>query len=378
MEKVKNKAGSRRIIHVILTTVAIFIIGYLVTLPNSSKEMMDHSATSEHDDHTSMNQADMELLMKLPLLGPDDRVSLHSVEKDGFKEFHLSVDEIRWEYSKGKFVHAWAYNGQIPGPEIRVNEGDKIRIIVENNLPYKKGTTIHWHGIRLPENNADGVPGLTQQPIKPGETFSYEYTAKNAGTHFYHSHGSSSKDVAMQDDMGLTGPLIVLPKDITDIRHPSNYDREYVFMLDEWAIDEKGENQAVHMVSEGGEHVHGEGTGHDYNVFTINGRAFPDTETLSVKEGERVLVRLINSGSKAIHPMHTHGHAFKVIAIDGNIVPGPVQQTMDVITVHPGERRDIEIIADNPGVWLFHCHDTHHAAGGMIMPFFYEGYEPLV
>ena len=129
-------------------------------------------------------------------------------------------------------------------------------------------------------------------------------------------------------------------------------------------------------ISSTGEHVHGSGTGHDFNVFTINGRAFPDTETLLVKEGERVLVRLINSGSAEIHPIHSHGHAFKLIAIDGNIVPEVAQQVMDVISLHPGERRDIEIIADNPGVWLFHCHNEHHASGGMIMKFFYEGYEP--
>ena len=323
------------------------------------------------------NNQDSELLMQLPAITPEDRKILEYVENDGFKEFYMTVDEIRWEYSKNKFVHAWAYNGQIPGPEIRVNEGDKLRIIVKNNLPYGKGTTIHWHGIRLTENEADGVPGLQQYPIKPGETFIYEYTAKNAGTHFYHTHGSSDQDVAMQADMGLTGPLIVLPNDENDIRHPAGYDREYVFMLDEWEINmASGENQAFNMISSTGEHVHGQGTGHNFNVFTINGRAFPDTETLLVKEGERVLIRLINSGSAEIHPMHTHGHAFKLIAIDGNLVPEVAQQMMDVISLHPGERRDIELIADNPGVWLFHCHNEHHASGGMIMGFFYEGYEP--
>jgi manganese oxidase len=363
MEKILKKSYSDFTVIVLVTIVILFSIHFFTL----------QDAVSHNEHGFSMQMAD---LTKFPLQTPADRKPLNYVEKDGYKWFKLSVSEIRWEYMEGKFVHAWAYNGQIPGPEIRVNEGDKIAIIVENNLDYEKGTTIHWHGIRLPENKADGIPGLTQYPIKPGEKFVYKYTAKNAGTHFYHTHGSSYKDVAMQDDMGLTGPLIVLPKNKSDIRHPANYDREYIFMLDEWAVGEQGENQAVHMISDSGEHVHGEGSGHDYNVFTINGRAFPNTEPLFVKEGERVLVRLINSGSKAIHPMHTHGHAFKVIAIDGNIVPEAAQQTMDVITVHPGERRDIEIIADNPGVWLFHCHDTHHASGGMIMPFFYEGYEP--
>jgi FtsP/CotA-like multicopper oxidase with cupredoxin domain len=354
------KKNHKKIVTIVVITVVLLSLGYLFSM---SGHGMDHSAVNED-------------LMKLPLKTPEDRKPLEFVMKDGIKQFELTVEDIRWEYKKGEFVHAWAYNGQIPGPEIRVEEGEKIRILVKNNIDYEEGTTIHWHGIRLPENDMDGVPGLDQYPIKPGETFVYEYTAKNAGTHFYHSHGSSHLDVAMQDDMGLTGPLTVLPKNKMDIRHPFKYDREYIYMLDEWSVAADGENNAVHMLSEDGEHVHGAEGGHEYNVFTMNGRAFPDTEPLMVKEGERILVRLINSGSKEIHPMHTHGHAFKVIAMDGNIVPRAAQLTMDVITLHPGERRDIVIVADNPGVWLFHCHDTHHAAGGMVMPFFYEGYEP--
>jgi manganese oxidase len=349
-----------------ITVATLFLLNFLV-------QNETENSLSSHDDSILSDQ-----LMQIPLHTSEDKIPLESTLVNGFKEFHLSVDEIRWEYSNGKFIRAWAYNGQIPGPEIRVNEGDKLRIYVTNNLPAETGTTIHWHGVRLSENEADGVPGLTQKPILPGETYIYEYTAVNAGTHFYHTHGSSQSDVAMQEDMGLTGPLIILPNNESDIRHPSNYDREYIFMLDEWAVSDIGENQAINMISDNGEHVHGEDTGHDYNIFTINGKTFPGTDTLLVKEGEEVLVRLINSGSKEVHPMHTHGHAFKLIAIDGNIVPESAQLTMDVITLHPGERRDIVIKADNPGVWLFHCHDIHHASGGMIMPFFYEGYEPLV
>ena len=120
-----------------------------------------------------------------PLKTPKDRIEqLPFSIKDGVKEFQLSLDEIRWEYAKGKFVHAWAYNGQVPGPEIRVTEGDKVRVVVKNNLPVP--TSIHWHGVHV-ENSADGIPGLTQYSIKPGETFTYEFTAKNAGTHFYHT-----------------------------------------------------------------------------------------------------------------------------------------------------------------------------------------------
>ncbi len=319
-----------------------------------------------HNGH-SETTISMENLMKLPLKTPTDRIArLNYLEKEGVKEFQLSVDEIRWEYAKGKLVYAWTYNDQIPGPEIRVTEGDKVRVIVKNNL--RVPTSIHWHGVHV-ENKADGIPGLTQHPIKPGETFVYEFTAKNAGTHFYHTHGSSHEDVALQMDMGLSGAFIIEPK--IDVK---KYDREYVYILDEWEITSGGFNKALEMIGQDGEHIHK----HDYNVFTINGRIFPDIDPLMVKENEHILIRLINAGTQEIHPMHTHGHAFKVVAIDGYPVPESAQQIRDNLPVHPGERYDIELVADNPGVWLFHCHHVHHAAAGMILPLFYEGYGPLV
>lgn len=349
---------------IIILIISLFLAGaYFLT----SQEV--------HNNHleTTIN---IEKLTKLPLKAPNDKVErLSYMEKDGIKEFQLSIDEIRWEYGKGKFVHAWAYNGQIPGPEIRVTEGDKLRVVAKNNLPVS--TSIHWHGVHV-ENKADGVPGLTQNAIKPGETFVYEFTAKNAGTHFYHAHGSSHTDVVVQMDMGLSGALIIEPRDSDDVRYPSNYNREYVYILDEWAITPDGLNRAFELVGEHGEHQHGTGEGHNYNIFTINGRIFPDIESLMIKEGERILVRLVNAGTQEIHPMHLHGHAFKVIAIDGYIVPEIAQQTRDTLTVNPGERYDIEIIGNNPGVWLFHCHHVHHASAGMIIPFFYEGYKPLI
>ncbi|MAF59474.1 hypothetical protein CL631_01345 [bacterium] len=315
-------------------------------------------------------------ILSFPKRGPEDRVEkLEYVMKDGVKEFNLSIDEVQWEYADGKYVHVWAFNGQIPGPEIRVTEGDKVRVVVKNNLSYMPGTTVHHHGLLLNGSKFDGVPGLDQYPIKPGETFTYEYTANNAGTHFYHTHGSNHKDVAMQDDMGLSGAFIIEPRNRFDERHSSNYDKEWVYMLDEWAVGDSGVNHALHLMGEDGEHVH-----QTANVFTINGRIFPDNltgeDTIKVDEGDKVLIRLINNGSEAIHPMHTHGHQFELIAIDGNLVPFAARQIMDVITVNPGERRDILMRANNPGTWLFHCHNIHHAMGGMILGFFYNGYEP--
>jgi len=338
------------------------------------------NGNAEHGDMVEKDMEEMEMegmdmsgpqklnekLKYLPKRSPENSIQrLSYVEKDGVKEYYLTVDEVLWEYKEGKYVHVWAYNGQIPGPEIRVKEGDRVRVIVKNNLPVP--TTIHWHGVDV-ENKADGVPGFTQFPIKPGETYNYEYTAKPSGTRFYHSHGSKFGDSVTQVDMGLTGPLIIEPK-----LQGKKYDREYIYLLDEWEIDYDGSNAAFSGL--GDVHIH-ESAKTNYNTFTVNGRVFPDIEPLMVKEGETVLLRLINVGTQEMHPMHTHGHSFKVVAIDGNIVPEVAQQMRDVITVHPAERYDIEIVADNPGAWLFHCHHLHHAAAGMTVAFLYEGFEP--
>lgn len=277
---------------------------------------------------------------------------LSFIEKDGVKEFRLNAEPVQWEYSKGKYVLAWGYNGQVPGPEIRVTEGDNVRIIFTNNLP--KPTTIHWHGLEIP-NSQDGIPGITQEPIQPGESFTYEFTAKPSGTRFYHTHGSGRGDEAEQLDMGLSGAFIIEPK------NKLQYDREYTLILDEW-------NTMNHMS--------GEDMGHmEYNLFTINGKAFPDTEQLKVKQGERVLVRFINAGTSTTHPMHLHGQSFKIVATDGNPVPAGLELTKDTLNIAPGERYDIEINTTNPGAWIIHCHELHHADMGMVIPFVYEGFE---
>lgn len=281
--------------------------------------------------------------------------------KDGVKEFHLTAEPIRWEYAQGKYVDAWGYNGQVPGPEIRVTEGDSIRVVLTNNLP--KPTTIHWHGINVPYQ-MDGVPSVSQEPIPPGERFIYDFNATPAGTRFYHTHGSSHSDEAQQLDMGLSGAFIIEPKE--ENKKSTTYDREYTLVLDEWEITKEGENAAATM-----NHLMSHSM--NYNVFTINGKAYPDTEPLLVKEGEKMLIRLINAGSSVTHPMHLHGHSFKIVAIDGNAVPEAAQLIRDTLPIAPGERYDIEVIANNPGIWVFHCHELHHADGGMIVPLAYEG-----
>jgi len=284
------------------------------------------------------------------------------------KEFTLVAQEVAWELRPGTMVQAWAYNGQVPGPELRVTEGERVKITFTNKLP--GATTIHWHGIDVP-NALDGVPGLTQPAVKPGETFVYEFVATPAGTRFYHTHGSQmGLDEATQMDRGLYGAFIIEPRG----EKPS-YDREYTIILDDWAVEgstasplhkahgsppQTPEEQSPGEVMEA------------YNVFTLNGKAFPATKPLVVRQGERVRLRLINVSSMSFHPMHLHGHQFKVVAADGNPVPEAAQLTKNTITVMPGESYDIEFTANNPGTWLFHCHELHHADRGMATVVQYE------
>ncbi|MBI5798536.1 MAG: copper oxidase [Candidatus Yonathbacteria bacterium] len=305
------------------------------------------------DPRKEYGMMSMNMGQKAATKGPADRTPLPFTEKGGVKEFKLNAQAVNWEYAQGKTVVAWGYNGQVPGPEIRVTEGDTVRIAFTNELPV--ATTIHWHGIDVP-NAQDGIPGVTQKAIEPGSTYIYEFVATPAGTHMYHTHGSSAMmDEAEQLDMGLAGSFIVEPKSYT-----SKPDKEYTIVLDEWNTSGMGMGGSAGAMKM------------EYDTYTINGRAFPNTEPLNVKKGDRVRLRLINAGTSTIHPMHLHGYQFKVVATDGNPVPEAAQLTRNTLPIHPGETYDIEFIANNPGTWLFHCHELHHADGGMIMPIVVE------
>ena len=244
-------------------------------------------------------------------------------EMDGdVKVFKLTCQVVNWEYAPGERTEAWTYNGVVPGPEIRVTEGDKVRVIVTNELP--ESTAVHFHGLVVP-NAMDGVPFITQPPIKPGETFTYEFQIRegNAGSHMYHSHHNS----AVQVTKGLLGAFIVEPKDPST--RPA-YDVEYTMILNDGPI--------------GG--------------YTLNGKSFPATQPLYAKKGQRVLVRFMNEGLM-IHPMHLHGMPQQVIAQDGYLLPQPYM--CDTLNIAPGQRFDVIIEATEVGVWAFHCHILSHA-----------------
>jgi len=264
--------------------------------------------------------------------------------ENGVKVFDLTARPVKWDILKDATVTAWTYNGTVPGPMIRVTEGDKVRVVVKNELP--EPTTVHWHGVQVP-NAMDGVPDVTQKPIQPGETFTYEFEAKPAGTFWYHSH----VDGDVQVSVGLYAPFIIEPKNPIGPRP----DVDVTLMLGEWR-SVGGKTYAAMPMG-----------GMEPNYFTINGKAFPATETINVKKGQRVRLRFIGTG-QFIHPMHLHGMAFKVMTTDGWPVPEAAQVTKDTLSIAPGERYDVEFVADSSGQWMLHCHILHHTTNNNVEP----------
>jgi len=260
---------------------------------------------------------------QVPQLFLNDVLAPLTPEIDGdVKVFRLTVDEIEQKIDELKDpIAALGYNKQTPGPTIRVNQGDKVRAIFTNNL--KETTGIHFHGVEFDDFFQDGVPFVTQLPITPGETYTYEFTARTAGSLMYHSHHNATDQVGR----GLLGAFIVEPKD-----NPVTYDREYIWVS----------NDVL-----GG--------------FTINAHGFPATLPILAAAGETVLVRFMNEGVM-MHPFHSHGFVMKVVARDGHPL-GSAAFECDTLGVNPGERFDAVIKADRPGVWAFHCHVLPHVEG---------------
>lgn len=283
-------------------------------------------------------------------------------DEQSVKEFNLTAQETEVELQPGTKVKAWTYNGIMPGPEVRVTEGDLVRVTFTNELP--TGTTIHWHGVDVP-NNMDGPAGLSQAPVEPGESFTYEFIATPGGTRWYHTH----TDISTQILLGLYGSFIVEPKGgLPDL------DRDYTYILTEWDA-ELTPAVALGLEPRGprDQTLRGGEFGTDY--FLMNGKMHDAIPPIVVSEGDKVRIRLINAGNVP-HPFHTHGHSFKIVATDGNPVPEAVQLTKDTVLVAPGERYDIEFEANNPGVWMVHCHIENHADNGMMTIIQYEGAIP--
>lgn len=259
--------------------------------------------------------------------------------KQGVKEFHLVAEEIEHEFAPGMTAKCWGYNGSTPGPTLEAVQGDRVRILVTNNL--KEHTTIHWHGILLP-SGMDGVGGLSQPHIKPGETFAYEFTLNQHGTHMYHPHADEMTQMAV----GMMGMFVIHPKEPEAIP----VDRDYALLLHNWAIHPGTYRPDPAVMVE-------------FDLWTFNSKVFPAIDPLVARTGERVRVRVGNL-SMWNHPIHMHGVQFEVTGSDGGRWPDRLWRPESTEIVGVGQTRDLEFTAV-PGDWAFHCHMAHHTMNAM-------------
>jgi FtsP/CotA-like multicopper oxidase with cupredoxin domain len=253
--------------------------------------------------------------------------------KDGVKAFHLTAEYMKREFLPGQWFDVWGYNGSMPGPTIEAVEGDKVRIIVHNRLP--EPTSMHWHGLEVPIA-MNGVPGVTQDPIPPGNSFTYEFALHQNGTYFYHTHEE------MKEALGLVGLFIIHPK----AAWAPSVDRDFGLILQEWAIL-PGASVTNTMSME-------------FNVFTINGRSAPYITPMVVRLGDRVRICLVNFSVIDHHPMHLHGLTFWITSTEAGRISEAAWIPRNNVLVGVAQAADIEFVANNPGDWVMHCHMFHH------------------
>jgi FtsP/CotA-like multicopper oxidase with cupredoxin domain len=267
-----------------------------------------------------------------------DLKKLSWTEVDGAKEFHLVSEPVRREILPGLWIDTYGYNGDMPGPTIEIDQGDRVRIILHNKLP--EATTLHLHGLELP-NDMDGIPHVTQNPIEPGHEFAYELTVHQEGTFFYHSH------VGMQETMGMMGLFIVHPSK----PHSPVVDRDFCLISQEFQIRP---NTTVPDT-----------LAMEWNYLTFNGRCGPLTTPLLCKLGERIRIRFVNFSVIDAHPLHLHGHTFWITGTEGGRMPESAWYPSNNVLVGVAQIREVEFIANNPGDWVMHCHMFHHMMNSM-------------
>ncbi len=273
-----------------------------------------------------------------PFVAPDlDKLPF--VLKNGVKEFHLVPQPVRREFLPGFWMNVYGYNNSMPGPVIEVNQGDRMRIVVTNELP--EDTFVHCHGFEMPVQY-DGSDVLTQNPIRPGKTFVYEFDVHEQGTYFYHSH------VPMQEAFGMVGWIIVHPQKTWS----PPVDRDFGLIFQNFFIDS---TQTI-----------ADSWRMDWNWHTINGRSGPYTTPLVVKHGERVRVRIMNFSPMQHHPIHLHGHTFWITGHEGARCPHSAWVPRNTELIGIAQATDFEFIANNPGDWMFHCHMVHHMMNHMV------------
>ncbi|HUP53705.1 MAG TPA: multicopper oxidase family protein [Longimicrobiales bacterium] len=306
--------------------------------------------------------------------GPGPQVDGVEFSRTPMRQFRLRAAPLEWDVGTGHASPAWGYEGRVPGPEIRVREGERVRIVLENGLP--EPTTIHWHGLPVP-HAMDGVPELTQEAVPPGGTFVYEFVAGPAGTYWYHSHAP------YQLDRGLFGPLVVEPG-----REPLDYDREQILVFDDWLLDpdhpRPDPNAAGGMMGmmegmggmrgmmRGGAETHVEGVRAQplYDAFTVNGVLGTEHAPIEVRRGERLRLRLINASASHVVPVRVAGHRLTITHSDGR----PVEPfTADTVLLGMGERYDVLVQMTNPGTWALESLNAAQRAAGLRVPIRYAG-----
>jgi hypothetical protein len=253
------------------------------------------------------------------------------------KVFHLVAEVLKQKIHPDKTMDAWGFNGSAPGPTIQVNQGDHVRVIFDNHLP--EASSIHWHGFE-DMVGYDGMPGISQELVKPGGRFVYEFDIHQAGTYFYHSH------MAMQEMLGMLGGFIMHPR---TPYHP-HCDKDFLLHLQEYAV--LPNNTVPNTMNM------------EYNWLLLNGKAGPASTPLIVRQGDRVRIRFVNLGMDH-HPMHLHGYTFQVTGTEGGRIPETAWWPGNTVLVGVAQARDVEIVASRPGDWMLHCHLPHHMMNQM-------------
>lgn len=317
--------------------------GALLSLPvisslNLSKAQAFDSETDNSTSSSSYN----------PVITPGIKTLKYQMDGD-VKVFRLTAEPVTIQFQDGsdpqgtkrRPILAWGYNGSVIGPTIEAVEGDRVRIHVQNNLP--DPTTVHWHGLHVPIE-MDGVSGISQDPIPPGGSFTYEFTLEQHGTYFYHPHFMGAKQVGM----GMVGFFIIHPK------NPEAWqivDKDYAYFLQIWMIQPGSPVPDTMEMS-------------NFNYFTMNGRPAPDITPMNAKRGEKIRIRCANL-SMMTHPIHLHGHSFKITDYGAGFISEQQQIKANTVDISSAEVRALEFTAGRPGKWLFHCHFMHHVMNDM-------------
>lgn len=319
--------GSRRtFLQSAIAAIAGLTSGSRLRGMNRLQGARSHSMPTNASDHT----------VPLPVITPDVKDLTFRID-NGVKVFELVAEPVKRKIAPWKTIDCWGFNGSCPGPTIQVNQGDRVRIVLENHLP--ESFAIHWHGLEIPYA-MDGMPYISQKPIAPGSRFVYEFVPHQNGTFFYHSHSP------MQQMMGMLGMFILHPPRA----HAPAVDHDFGIVLQEWAVLP---NNSVPNTAN-----------MEWNWLTFNGICSPMTTPLIARLGSRVRIRFVNLGMDH-HPIHLHGHTFAVTGTEAGRQPEALWGPANTVLVGVAQARDIEFVADNPGEWMLHCHMPHHNMNAM-------------